>query len=73
MKDESGRIMFDSLASAVEGLRMVLKYARTCEETFTFGPLTAQQILASGLHLSGSTNKIRAMLDDVPGASWYAD
>ena len=73
MSDESGRIMFDSLVAAATGLRETLKYARTCKEVFTFGPLTAQQILASGLHLQGRTNKIRAILEDVPGATWYAD
>jgi len=73
MSNESGRIMFDTLAAAATGLRATLKYARTCEETFTFGPLTAQQILASGLHLQGQTNKIRGMLEDVPGTTWYAD
>lgn len=71
--EPTGRIMFDSLAAAAQGLRTVLLYARRCEETFVFGPLTAQQILDSGLHLSGSTNKIRGMLEDSPGASWYAD
>lgn len=73
MADDAGRIMFDSLAAAAEGLKVTLKYARTCKETFRFGPLTAQQILASGLRVSGSTNKIRGMLEDVPGTTWYAD
>lgn len=73
MAQESGRVMFDNLASAAEGLKVTLEYARICEETFHFGPLTAQQILASGLALRGSTNKIRGRLEQVPGASWYAD
>lgn len=65
--------MFDSLAAAAEGLKTTLEYARTCEEIFHFGPLTAQQILASGLAVRGSINKIRGMLEDVPGTTWYAD
>jgi hypothetical protein len=73
MAQASGRVMFDNLEAATRGLKVTLEYARTCEETFHFGPLTAQQILASGLALRGSTNKIRGMLEDVPGASWYAD
>lgn len=69
----SGRVYFDSLGAAAEGLLTVLKDARICDASYHFGPLTAQQILASGLHLRGQINKIRGMLEDIPGAAWYAD
>lgn len=72
-KDESGRFYFDSLPAAAQGLKLLLEYARSSTDHFVFGPLTAQQILQSGLRVRGQTNKIRGILEDMPGASWYAD
>lgn len=70
---EAGRVMFDSLDAAASGLLLTLAYARTCSEKFTFSPLDAQQILQTGLRLEGQTNKIRDILETVPGALWYSD
>jgi len=73
MDHKNARYFFDSLASAAMALIAVLQYARNSDEWFRFGPLNAQQILDSGLRISGEIEGISEKLDDIAGSVRHDD
>lgn len=63
------RFYFDAIGTAAEALIVVLKDARVTKAFYTFGSLSAQQVLESGLVLSGETTAVAAKLEQLPGAT----
>ena len=62
------RYLFDSQSSAARALVAVLKHARESTTDFTFGGLTLESLVASGMWLTGDTDAVAEILDQVPGA-----
>ena len=67
------RVFFNSLADAVEALLIVLNDARTSAHAYSFGSLSAKQVLASGLILSGEVEEVLSKLDDAGLAHYELD
>lgn len=66
--NETARYLFDSLGSAADGLITVLKDARDSKLQYSFGGLSAQEILSSGLVLQGDLSEVAPKLDAIVGA-----
>lgn len=64
---QTTRFFFDGLPVAVKALGIVLADARVTTAKYTFGGLSAQQILMSGLILEGDITAIAAKLELLPG------
>lgn len=62
------RYLFDSPQAAAMALSVVLRHARTSEDDFTFGGLTLESLVSSGLWLTGDVSAVQKRLDAVPGA-----
>lgn len=73
MLSTSCRYLFDSIGSAAEALDTVLGDARKTTDFYTFGGLTAQSVLTSGLLLEGQLEGITPKLDKIAGAVRYDD
>jgi hypothetical protein len=68
MTEDTATFYFDNLESAASALIVVLLDARTSAAEYRFGPLKAEKLLSSGMHLSGDTEAVSAKLANVPGA-----
>lgn len=64
---------FDSLEAAAGGLLEVIQDARYTKTFYKFGGLTAQQVLSSGLRLSGDISEVASKVENIPGAVRYDD
>ena len=69
----SVRFFFDSLDVAVEALVIVLEDARETDKEYSFGSLSAQQVLASGLVLVGDAKHLSDKLIKLPNVSVASD
>lgn len=58
------RVFFTSLLEATEALLIVLQDARTTSYEYSFGSLSAKQVLSSGLILSGEIEELLGLLKD---------
>ncbi len=67
------RVVFDTLEDAALGLIAVIEYARSSTDYYRFGPLTAEQVLASGLEVSGEIQGVLAELSKLQGATVTED
>lgn len=67
------RIMFDSLAAAADGLIVVLEDARETGRHYEFGGLDVQQVLASGLLLTGDVEDVADKLEALPGTTRHTE
>lgn len=65
---QTSRFYFDSLQAAALGLVTVLEDARSTEATYSFGSLSADQVYASGLIVTGDIEGIAAKLEQLEGA-----
>lgn len=65
------RFYFESLETAALGLLTVLEDARVTTATYSFGSLSADQVLASGLILVGDIEEVVSKLDSISGALRY--
>jgi hypothetical protein len=65
------RFIFDSIESAARALELVLLDARVTKLKYRITGLSAQQILQSGILLTGELDEVAAKLKTVPGAAWY--
>lgn len=69
----SVRFFFDSLDVAVEALITVLEDARETDKDYSFGSLSTQQIMSSGLILVGDAQHIADRLKELPGVFMSSD
>jgi hypothetical protein len=61
------RFYFDDLLAATTGLLTVLVDARTTHSSYSFGGLSPQEILVSGMLIQGDIETIAAELEKIPG------
>lgn len=62
------RFFFENLETAALGLITVLEDARTTKTVYSFGSLSADQVLASGLLLVGDIEEVASKLESISGA-----
>lgn len=67
MLHSTSRFFFDSLSAAAQGLLTVVLDARETPHFYSFGSLSAKQVLKSGLLLEGQIDAIAYRLEQVPG------
>lgn len=63
----SASLYFDSQEAATMALLAILLDAKKTDKIYSFGPLSAEQILASGLRIEGDIAVILKMLEKIPG------
>lgn len=73
MLSKSTRLFFDSEGGAAEALLVVLEDARETDFSYSFGSLSVDQIVESGLVLFGEIDDVLAKLDAIPGITRYDD
>lgn len=71
MISTTSRFYFDSIDTAAQALLTVLEDARETERYYSFGSLTASQILSSGLLLTGEIDEVVAKLEQIPDVTRY--
>jgi hypothetical protein len=69
----SARFFFDSLGSAAEALLTCLLDARKTDKNYRFGQLKAEQILLSGMLVTGQITDISLKLEMIPGVVRYEE
>ncbi len=69
----SVRFFCDSLETAVEVLIIVLEDARETDKEYSFGSLSAQQVLSSGLLIIGDAQHLVDKLSTLSGTTQTAD
>ena len=67
MESRSVRFFFSDLPDAALGLLTVLEDARVTKRLYSFGSLTADQVLVSGLLVTGEVDEIDRQLSALPG------
>ncbi len=67
------RFMFDTIEAASEGLATVLEDARKSKVFYQFSGLTPEQVLTSGLYMSGELDAVTAKLDALEGTVSYQE
>lgn len=69
----STRFYFDSLEAAAQALLTVILDARATDSEYSFGGLSANSLLTSGLILEGDIEEVAAKVEKVPGSSRWDD
>jgi len=69
----SVRFFFETMDVAVEALIVVLEDARETDKDYSFGSLSAQQIMASGLLLIGDAQHVVNKIQELPGVYMTVD
>lgn len=69
----SVRLFFNNLDSAVEALIITLEDARVTEKQYSFGSLSAQQVLSSGLLLVGDVQHLVEKIQKLSGVLVTSD
>lgn len=62
------RFFFLDIASAVEALLTVLEDARDTKHDYTFGSMSAKQVMASGLMIVGDAEEVASKVETIDGA-----
>lgn len=63
------RVYFDSLEAAADGLVLVLEDCRETSHEYSFGGLHVEQVLQSGLLLTGDVDEVVDKLISLPGTT----
>ncbi len=67
MDSQTARFYFDSYQSAAGGILAVLLDARTTDKTYRFTGLSVQDVLTSGLVITGEITDIVEKVSKLPG------
>lgn len=67
----SVRILFESMEDATQALIMILEHSRESGQDYTFGSLSPDQILTSGLLIIGDADDISQEIAKLPTATLY--
>jgi hypothetical protein len=69
----SSRFIFTEPSAAAEALLTVLEDARSTDKDYSFGSLSVDQVMASGLSLIGEIEEIADKLQTLDGTIRYDD
>lgn len=69
----SVRVFFENVDEAIEALLICLEDARTTDKSYSFGSLSYDQIMASGLIIIGDAQHLVDELLTIPGSTLHQE